>query len=106
MVNKARKFFDEVGKGVVTAGKDIGKSAVKTFSSKAGQMVGQAALDALPLLAFKSGGKIPGPRGKARKIIAHSGETILPLNAPPTKRQLAIIKKNKQVSLMKSGKLS
>ena len=47
------------------------------------------------LLAFRTGGRIPGKKGKAIKIIAHSGEFILPVNAKPTKRQKSIVKKNK-----------
>ena len=47
------------------------------------------------LLPFSNGGKIPGKRGKAKIILGHSGEYILPLNARPTKGQIAIVKRNK-----------
>ena len=47
------------------------------------------------LLPFKTGGVIPGKRGKAKVILGHSGEYILPLNARPTKAQKAIVARNK-----------
>ena len=47
------------------------------------------------LLPFSSGGKVPGKRGKAKVILAHGGEYILPANAKPTKVQKAIVAKNK-----------
>jgi len=105
MVNKARKFFNEVGKGVITAGKDIGKSAVKTFTSKAGQMVAQGALDALPLLAFKTGGRVAGKKGKAMKAIVHGGEYVLPIGIKPTASQKKAVAKNKMTERMISGRL-
>jgi len=46
-------------------------------------------------LAFKTGGRVPGKKGKAIKIVAHSGEYILPLNVKPTKAQKAVVRKNK-----------
>ena len=47
------------------------------------------------LLPFSNGGVIPGKRGKAKVILGHSGEYILPLNARPTKAQKAIVARNK-----------
>jgi hypothetical protein len=105
MPSKAKKFFNELGKGVITAGKDIGKSAVKTFTSKAGQMAGQAALDALPLLAFKSGGRVKGKKGKAMRAIVHGGEYVLPVGVKPTASQKKAVAKNKMTERMISGKL-
>lgn len=48
------------------------------------------------LLPFKNGGKVPGPRGKPKIILAHSGEFILPVDIPPTKEQRSLIEKRKR----------
>jgi hypothetical protein len=50
------------------------------------------------LLGFRKGGLVPGPKGKARKIIAHGGEYILPLGVKPTlaqKKKVANLRKKK-----------
>lgn len=39
------------------------------------------------LLSMKSGGVVPGPKGKARLIIAHGGETIIPADSGRSTRQ-------------------
>jgi len=104
----AKKFFNKVGsgleKGVGEFSKAVGKGAGQVLGSAAGKYIAESA--PLALMAFRTGGRIPGKKGKAMKAIVHGGEVILPLNAPATKKQLAIIKRNKQVELMKSGKLS
>ena len=48
------------------------------------------------LLPFKSGGAVPGRRGKAKVILAQGGEYVLPANAKPTKAQKAIVARNKK----------
>ena len=48
------------------------------------------------LAPFKTGGKVPGRRGRAMPILAHSGEIVLPLNARATRGQLRIIASNKR----------
>ncbi len=47
---------------------------------------------------FKTGGKIGKgkKRGEPVLIMAHAGETVLPLNTKPTKIQKKIINKNKK----------
>jgi len=96
---KAASFFDKLGSGISKTAKNIGSSAVNTFSTGLGKQLGQYALEAAPaLLAFKNGGKIPGRKGKAVKIIAHSGEFILPIRVKPTSYQ------KKEVAKMKKGK--
>ena len=49
------------------------------------------------LLPFKNGGKVPGPRGKPKVILAHSGEWVLPIGVKPTNRQQSAIEKKKKV---------
>jgi hypothetical protein len=50
------------------------------------------------LSGFKDGGKIPGKRGKARLVICHGGETVIPLGCPVSKSQKAFIAKKKRAS--------
>ncbi len=47
---------------------------------------------------FKTGGKVGKgkKRGEPVLIMAHAGETVLPLNAKPTKTQKKFINKNKK----------
>ena len=47
------------------------------------------------LLPFSCGGSVPGKRGKAKVILAHGGEYVLPANAKPTKAQKAVVARNK-----------
>ena len=49
------------------------------------------------LLPFKNGGKVPGPKGKPKVILAHSGEWVLPVSVPPTKEQKSKIEKQKKI---------
>ena len=48
------------------------------------------------LLPFKTGGKIPGAKGRPRVVMCHGGEFVLPANCKPTKAQKAIVAKNKK----------
>lgn len=48
------------------------------------------------LLPFRKGGRIPGKRGKARLVIAHNGEFILPLGVAPTKAQKAAVARRRR----------
>lgn len=48
------------------------------------------------LLPFRKGGRIPGRRGKARLIVAHNGEFILPLGVAPTKAQKAAVARRRR----------
>lgn len=57
---------------------------------QAGQQIGGVLGNLLP---FKKGGKVPGPKGKPRVVLAHGGETILPADVKPTKAQVKAIKK-------------
>jgi hypothetical protein len=45
------------------------------------------------LLPFKKGGRIPGPKGKPKVILAHGGEYVLPAGVKPTKAQKAEVAK-------------
>jgi hypothetical protein len=48
------------------------------------------------LLPFKTGGRVPGKRGKAKVILAHSGEFILPCGVNPTAFQKKEVAKRKK----------
>ena len=91
-----------VGKSI---GQEIGSGLAHAFgagkrsesaSRNIGGEIGKYAAEAAPLLFFEAGGVVPGPRGKAIKVIAHGGEVVLPLNAKPTAKQLKIIASNKR----------
>lgn len=58
--------------------------------AQAGQSIGGTLGNLLP---FKKGGKVPGAKGKPRAILAHGGETVLPVGVAPTKAQVKAIKK-------------
>jgi hypothetical protein len=47
------------------------------------------------LAPFKTGGKVPGKKGRPKVIMAHGGEYVLPANVKPTKAQKAIVARNK-----------
>jgi outer membrane lipoprotein SlyB len=66
-------------------GEDIGKK----IGSNAGGVVGGE------LIPFKTGGRIPGRKGKPIKILAHSGEFILPVGIAPTKMQKKAVAQKK-----------
>jgi hypothetical protein len=53
------------------------------------------------LTGFKNGGKIPGKSGKARLVICHGGETVIPVGCAVTKAQKAYIAKKKRASKKK-----
>jgi hypothetical protein len=48
------------------------------------------------LSGYKNGGKIPGKRGKAKVILAHSGEYVLPCGVNPTAFQKKEVAKRKK----------
>ena len=53
------------------------------------------------LLPFSNGGVVPGKRGRPKVILAHCGETVLPLGCPATKSQKAFIAKKKRAAKKK-----
>ena len=70
----------------------------KHFGGKKGESVGKA-IGGLAggLLPYKCGGVVKGPKkGKAIKIIAQTGEYILPVGVKPTKKQKAQVAKRKK----------
>ena len=80
------------------AGTYIGKRLGDDYKGQAasiGSAVGGFAGGLIP--GFKNGGKIPGARGKPKIILAHSGEFILPIGVPPTKKQQSSIEKRKKI---------
>jgi hypothetical protein len=48
------------------------------------------------LIPFRTGGRVPGPRGKPRKILAHGQEYILPAGVKPTKAQKKAVAKRRR----------
>jgi hypothetical protein len=63
-------------------GSRIGKGVGKILGGAAGA-----------LLPFKKGGKVPGKKNAPKPIMAHGGETVLPVGVKPTKAQKAAIRK-------------
>ena len=83
------------------AGKSLGALAGKKgrrIGDKLGGVVGKigGTLGGASLIPFRTGGKVPGKKGKPVPAILHAGEFVLPHNAPPTKAQTAIVAKNKR----------
>ena len=91
-----KSFFKKVGRGVQSGIGNMTKAAGGAAGAVLGKAAGTALLEAAPaLLAFKTGGRVGGKKGKAIKIIAHGGEYVLPVNVKPTKHQKAVVRKNK-----------
>ena len=92
----AKSFFKKVGRGLQSGAGNLTNAAGKAAGSVLGKAAATYAMEAAPILmAFRTGGRVPGKKGKAIKIVAHSGEYILPLNVKPTKAQKAVVRKNK-----------
>lgn len=73
-------------------GRAVGQKAGGKGGAGVGQQVGGIAGNLLP---FKKGGKVPGKKGAPIVILAHGGETVLPVGVKPTKAQKAKIAKGK-----------
>ena len=89
----AKTFFKKIGRGLQRGVGD----ATKAFGAGVGSVLGPKAatyaIEAAPaLLAFKTGGIVPGKKGKPVTILAHGGEYILPINTKPTKTQKSIFR--------------
>ena len=76
------------------AGSKLGKHFGGKRGEHIGKVIGAAAGGLLP---YKCGGVVKGPKkGKPVKIIAHTGEYILPVGVKPTKKQKAQVAKRKK----------
>ena len=75
---------------------DVGSHA----GSALGGVLGRAGGELLGgLLGFKKGGRVPGPKGRARLAIVHDGEYVLPIGVEPTKAQKkSVARKNRKNS--------
>ena len=72
----------------------IGQAGGQYFGGDRGRDVGGTVGGALGgLLPFKKGGRITGPKGKPRVILAHGGEYVLPVGVKPTKKQITEVAK-------------
>lgn len=94
-----KSIGQEVFGGIVHAfgGSKRAESAARNIGGEIGSTGGEVATPILAgALMAKTGGRIKGKRGKATLIVAHAGETILPINTRPTKNQLKVIRKNQK----------
>jgi len=92
----AKSFFKKVGRGIQSGAGQFTKAVGGAAGAVLGKAAGTALLEAAPaLLAFKTGGRVPGKKGKSLKILAHGGEYVLPVNVKPTKYQKRAVRKNK-----------
>jgi len=92
----AKSFFKKIGRNIQSGAGMMTKAAGGAMGAVLGKAAGTALLEAAPaLLAFKTGGRVPGKKGKSLKILAHGGEYVLPMGVKPTKYQKAAVKKNK-----------
>lgn len=80
-------LFGSLGGSLVGAG--LGQALAGSRGAQAGQDIGRQIGQFLP---FKTGGKVPGPKGKPRKAIVHGGETVLPVGVKPTAAQKKAIR--------------
>lgn len=77
--------------------KDVYNPVAKVLKPVARPIIGALTNKAVEKIAsFKTGGVVPGPRGKPRLIMAHGGEGIVPLNSKLTAGQKKIIANNKK----------
>jgi hypothetical protein len=102
----AKKFFNRVGSGLEKGLGEFSKATGKAAGAVIGSGIAKYAVDAAPLLLFKTGGRVPGKKGKAMKAIVHGSEYILPVGVKPTASQKKAVAKNKLTERMKSGRLS
>jgi hypothetical protein len=99
-----KKFFKRVGRNLQQTSGEFTKQAGKAAGGILGAAAGKAVLSGLATygpevaegaaIALKTGGYIRAPRNKTRYAILHGGETVLPANAKPTKKQKSIIASN------------
>ena len=90
----AKSFFKKIGRSIQSGAGQLTRAAGGAAGAVLGKAAGTALLDAAPaLLAFKTGGRVPGKKGKSLKILAHGGVNVLPVNVKPTKAQKAAVKK-------------
>lgn len=83
-------FGSLLGQGLGKLGENfLGKTAGIDGSTLGGSLGGS-------LLPFKTGGKVPGRKGKARVILAHSGEYVLPCGVNATAFQKKEVAKRKK----------
>lgn len=97
-----KSFFKKVGRGLQSGAGQFTNALGKSAGSVLGGAAANYALEAAPLMLLKVGGRVPGGRNKPVPFIGHGSEYILPSNAKPTKRQKAIVAKNRKKA--KQGK--
>jgi hypothetical protein len=91
-------FGGILGAGV---GRIAGGMGGQYFGGDQGQEVGQNVGGTVggalgTLLPFRTGGRIPGPKGRPRPILAHCGEYVLPVGVKPTKAQIKMVANKKR----------
>lgn len=95
-------LFENLGKqGGSALGKLIGGKQGKKIGASLGKMAGKAVSGAVAKetgLQFKTGGRVPGKRGRAKKAIVHGGEYVLPVGVKPTKAQKSAVAKKKAMA--------
>ena len=105
----AKGFFRKVGRGLQSGAGQF----TKAVGGAAGQVLGKAAAQKLlsslattaeegAVMALKTGGYIRAPRNKPVLTILHGGESVIPANSKVTKKQKAVISKNKKKQKMGS----
>ena len=83
-------------------GQELGGLLGGKKHSGLGRTIGSIAGDFLP---FMHGGAVKTAKGKnTQKALLHKGEYVLPANATPTKKQKAILAKNKRDAKKKGKK--
>lgn len=89
-------FFDKLGGVGKAIGGELASGVVGAFgggkkaqaaAKNIGGEVGAVALPASGALFLKTGGRVPGKTGVAKKAIVHGGEFMLPVGVKPTAAQ-------------------
>ena len=96
------KGVEGIGKSI---GQELGSGVGRAFGGKKGEAAGRniggalgsvaAPAAGIALGAFKTGGRVPGKRGRPLKAIVHGGEFVLPVGVAPTAAQKKAVAKRK-----------
>lgn len=92
LARRTRNTFAPLAKELNTIGNQVVNTVGNTLKDHASQIATDVALGAIML---KTGGKVPGKKGKAIRAVVHGGEFMLPVGVSPTEKQINQVKKIK-----------
>lgn len=95
-----RAIGQELGGALGALGGKRGESAGRNIGAELGSIALPATAAALTL---KTGGPVPGPKGKAKWALVHGQEYMLPVGVHPTKAQMKKVTHLKMIEKKKKG---